>query len=581
MIFESEYQIKADTWQAFERNLCRLLTYEGFENVRLVGQTNDHGADVTATRVTPSGSKRWLFQAKHWKKPIGESVVQETINAAYEYSASIPVIVSSSGFETAVLTHQKVLHTSGIPLQLWDSKTLVSRAKKLPETYTNKREVRKYQEPAIQEIVNAFFSGDHRCLVVMATGLGKTFVASESVRRIRATEKCRVLVCAHTNDLVYQLERAFWPFLKPSETTLIWNAYERPTFEQLEKTDFVFACVDSVYAWLQAGNELPDYGIFLIDECHHVGSTMYDRVFEELNAGKAGGAFALGLTATPWRPDEADLTQYFGFPRVSIDMVMGLKNGFLANVDYRMYTDNINWDSLRNIQGKSFSPKQINRTLFINQWDDSVVYKLREAWDEQPNPRAIVFCGTIEHAIIMRDKINSLGFCHAAAIYSGASGGKYEPMSQYQRNRILSDFSEGIINVVCAVDIFNEGIDVPDVNILVFQRVTHSRRIFIQQLGRGLRISEGKDKVIVLDFVSDIRRFAAGLSLKDSLEAPSDRTPTRIDLPSKVTFMKVGGEDPQTETFLRQWLDDVVAIENSDEDASVLRFPPLLPGGKT
>lgn len=111
------------------------------------------------------------------------------------------------------------------------------------------------------------------------------------------------------------------------------------------------------------------------DECHHVGSSMYDRVFEELSAGTEGGSFALGLTATPWRPDEADLTAYFGDPRVSIDMVMGLKNGFLANVDYRMYTDNIDWESLKNIQGKSFSPKQINRTLFINQWDDSVVYK--------------------------------------------------------------------------------------------------------------------------------------------------------------------------------------------------------------
>ena len=114
---------------------------------------------------------------------------------------------------------------------------------------------------------------------------------------------------------------------------------------------------------------------------------------------------------------------------------------------------------------------------------------------------------------------------------------------------------------------------------MVFQRVTHSRRIFIQQLGRGLRISEGKDKVIVLDFVSDIRRFAAGISLKDSLKT-NDHTSTRIDLPSKVTFMKVGGEDPNTESFLRQWLDDVVAIEDSDEDASVLKFPPLLPGCK-
>ena len=185
--------------------------------------------------------------------------------------------------------------------------------------------------------------------------------------------------------------------------------------EQLENTDYAFACVDSVSSWIQAGRSLPDYGILLVDECHHVGSSMYDRVFEELSAGKEGGSFALGLTATPWRPDEADLTAYFGDPRVSIDMVMGLKNGFLANVDYRMYTDNIDWESLKNIQGKSFSPKQINRTLFINQWDDSVVYKLRDTWEEQTNPRAIVFCGTIEHAIIMRDKINSLGFCRAEA----------------------------------------------------------------------------------------------------------------------------------------------------------------------
>ena len=580
MMFESQYQIQNDTWQAFERNLCRLLVYEGFENVSLVGQTNDHGADVTATKISPSGSKRWLFQSKHWKKPVGESVVQETIDAAYEYKASIPVIVSSSGFEARVIAHQKALHASGIPLQLWDANTLITRTKRLPDKHTNKREVRRYQEPAIQEIVNAFYgAGENRCLVVMATGLGKTFVAAESVRRIRSNNRCQVLVCAHTNDLVYQLERAFWPFLKPSETTLIWNAYERPSFDQLESVDFTFACVDSISSWIQAGRELPDYGILLVDECHHVGSSMYDRVFEALNAGRPGGAFSLGLTATPWRPDEADLTDYFGFPRVSIDMVMGLNKGFLANVDYRMFTDNINWDSLKNIQGKSFSPKQINRTLFINQWDDSVIYKLRDAWNEQVNPRAIVFCGTIEHAIIMRDKINSLGFCKAEAIYSGASGGGYTPLSQYQRNRILSDFSEGTINVVCAVDIFNEGIDVPDVNILVFQRVTHSRRIFIQQLGRGLRISEGKDKVIVLDFVSDIRRFAAGLNLKDSLK-PSVKTPVRIDLPNKVTFMRVGGEDPATESFLREWLDDVVAIEESDEDASVLKFPPLLQGGK-
>ena len=576
-MFESQYQIMNNmTWQAFERNLCRLLTYEGYDNVRLVGQTGDHGADVTGNKA----GKKWLFQAKHWKKPVGLDVAQETINAVYEYKADIPVIVSSNGFDAAVKSYQRTLLARKIPLQLWDSNTLVSRTKRLPDKTYNTKEPRDYQSPAIDEIVNAYFAGDgNRALVVMATGLGKTFVAAESVRRIRANNPCKVLVCAHTNDLVYQLEKAFWPFLKPSEKTLIWNSYERPTAEMLDGADMTFACVDSVSGWIEAGKELPDYGILLVDECHHVGSSMYDRVFDALSAGKPGGSFALGLTATPWRPDETDLTQYFGEPRVTIDMVTGLNKGFLANVDYRMYTDNINWDALQNVQGHSFSPKQINRTLFINQWDDSVVYTLRDAWSEQPNPRAIVFCGTIEHALIMRDKINTLGFCKAEAIYSGNAGNEYEPLSQYKRNRILSDFSDGTVNVVCVVDIFNEGIDVPDVNILVFQRVTHSRRIFIQQLGRGLRISEGKDKVIVLDFVSDIRRFAAGIALKDAV-TPHDTQPVRIDIPNKLTFMKVGGEDPESESFLRQWLDDVAAIEDSDEDASVLRFPPLLQGGK-
>lgn len=575
-MFESQYQIMNNmTWQAFERNLCRLLTYEGYENVRLVGQTGDHGADVTANKA----GKKWLFQAKHWKKPIGLDVAQKTIDAVYDYKADIPVIVSSSGFDSTVKAYQSTLLARKIPLQLWDSNTLVSRAQRLLNKTYNTREPRDYQTPAIEEIVNSYFSRENRALVVMATGLGKTFVAAESVRRIRINNKCKVLVCAHTNDLVYQLEKAFWAFLRPTEKTVIWNSYEHPTLEMLENSDISFACVDSVAGWIESGKDLPDYGILLVDECHHVGSNMYDRVFNAFMAGKPGGAFALGLTATPWRPDETDLTDYFGEPRVTIDMVTGLNKGFLANVDYRMYTDNINWSALKNIRGHSFSPKQINRTLFINQWDDSVVYTLRDAWKEQKDPRAIVFCGTIEHALIMRDKINSLGFCKAEAIYSGNSGNEYEPMSQYRRNRILSDFSDSSVNVVCVVDIFNEGIDVPDVNILVFQRVTHSRRIFIQQLGRGLRISEGKDKVIVLDFVSDIRRFAAGIALKDAV-TPNNTQAVRIDIPNKVTFMKVGGEDPKSESFLRQWLDDVVAIEESDEDASVLRFPPLLPGGR-
>ena len=570
-MFYSQKQINESSWQSFERNVCRLLTYEGYENVRLVGQTNDHGADVLATKM----GKRWLYQVKHWKKPVGMNVVTEVQNGLRAYNAQVPAIVASNGFDSSLKEYQQMIMARQIPLQLIDSNMLIKRTQRLPEIVTNKRTPRPYQEDAIREIVGCFYAPNtNRALVVMATGLGKTFVAAESIRRIRENTKVKVLICAHTNDLVYQLEKAFWQFIKPSDTTLVWNSYEHPTQEQLKYTDFTFACIDSVAGWINSGRDIPDYDILIVDECHHVGSSMYNTVFDALNAGKPGGSFALGITATPWRPDEVDLTDYFGDPRVSIDMVMGLKNGFLANVDYRMYTDNIQWDALKNINGKRLSPKQINRTLFINQWDDAVVYTLRDAWKEQPNPRAIVFCGTIEHALMMRDKINMLGFCKAEAIFSG-TGGSERSMNQYERNRVLSDFSSGDINVICAVDIFNEGIDVPDVNILVFQRVTHSRRIFIQQLGRGLRIADDKDKVIVLDFVSDIRRFAAGINLKDSL-----KDTVRVDLPNKVTFMKVGGEDAKTESFLREWLEDVVAIEELGDDASELKFPPRLEGGK-
>lgn len=570
MNFITRESLIGGTWQSFERVVSRLLIFDKFENVRLVGGSGDKGADVLASKY----GKRWLFQAKQWKKPVGIEVAQDTINAMKAYNAQIAVIVASHGFDNNVYNFQKVLFSQGVNLQLWDPDTMMERFKKLSEKTINEREPRDYQKTAIENLVQAYINdSEQKALVVLATGLGKTFVAAEALRRINKLNKIRVLVLAHTNPLVAQLEQAFWPFLLPSQSTVVWNGNEHPTVFELKNADMVFACVDTVNEAVKRG-EVYDFDIILVDECHHAGSATYKNVLAAYSAGEKDGPFLIGLTATPWRPDEEDIKEIFGDPRVSIDMVFGMKHGYLANVDYRMHTDNIDWDSLKNLEGKSYSPKQINKTLFINQWDDAVVYELQKTWGEQSNPRAIVFCGTIDHAITMRDKINALGFCNAAAIFSTTKKSQ-EKMSLFERNKVLSDFSDGFINVICTVDVFNEGIDVPDVNILVFQRVTHSRRIFIQQLGRGLRIAQDKEKVIVLDFVSDIRRFAAGLDLKAKLD-DAESGSTRIDLPNKVVFKRVDGEDPRAEGFLREWLDDVATIEDADDGAAVLKFPPPL-----
>ena len=579
MFIEKE-SVKSNSWQAFERLICRLVIAEGFSGARVVGQSNDHGADIIASR----NGVRWLFQAKHWKKPVGVEVIDETLKAAQIYKAKVPVIVALNGFDSKAIEHQKLLMQSGINIQLWDLNILVEHAKRLNDGIPNQYPMRDYQEKAVQGIMSSYLRNDGKALVVLATGLGKTFVAAETIHRMfKLQPQLKVLVLAHTNPLVYQLERSFWKFMTKYQKSVVWNGYEQPSFSEIQTSSIVFACVNTVSDYIKRVDDFPKFDVVVVDECHHAGASMYKTVFEKTGAGKYNGPFLMGLTATPWRPDEIDLADIFGETVVCIDMVEGLKKGFLSNVDYRMYTDNIDWDALRNLEGKSFTPKQINKTLFIEQWDDSVVYELRKAWSEQPNPRAIVFCGTIDHANIMCTKLNALGFCNAEAIYSN-SGSGYS-MTQFEKNRILADFADGIVDVVCTVDIFNEGIDVPDVNILVFQRVTHSRRIFIQQLGRGLRISDNKEKVIVLDFVSDIRRFAAGIGLKDGLEkedvpAADKHKPVRISLPNKVTFKKVTGDDPETEQFLRLWLDDISAIEESGENSSVLKFPPVFENSK-
>lgn len=122
------------------------------------------------------------------------------------------------------------------------------------------------------------------------------------------------------------------------------------------------------------------------------------------------------------------------------------------------------------------------------------------------------------------------------------------------------------------MDILNEGVDVPDVNILAFARVTHSRRIFVQQLGRGLRLREGKDGVLALDFVSDIRRVAALLNLRRQLEASDIEVLPTVPQPS-IRF-----SDLRAENLLEQWILDAADLETANDEAR-LQFldPDVLP----
>ena len=565
--------LKECGWQAFERIVSRLLIHQGFTGVRVVGGSGDKGADIIGFNKQ---GKRWLIQCKYWKKPVPEEEIRRTIDAARLYKASISVVVALNGVDDRARAFQKLMQAQGTSITVWGPSELVAAANNLSPNPLVRPAQGEYQEAAIKSVHDMLASGSpQKGMVVMATGLGKTFTAAESIRRACQAKPLRVLVLAHTNQLVLQLEKAFWPFIGASEPTAVWNQSEKPSEEAFKNCRFVFGSRDTVANYMDTNATFPEFDLVLIDECHHAHSksSAYQKIITGFRAGMENGPQLLGLTATPFLTDsEATLEPVFGeAPLVSIDMIFGLRHGFLSQIDYRFFTDNINWDGLKTLKGKELSPKSINRAFFIKEWDDGVIQQLHLAWKEIINPKAIVFCGTIDHAIMMRDKINAHNFCKAEAIYSGKAGS--QGMSQYDRNLVLADFEAGNINVICTVDVFNEGIDVPDVNIVVFNRVTHSRRIFVQQLGRGLRVTSGKEKAIALDFAQDIRRFAAGLNIKASLAKPARGATVTIG--NKVVFRNASGEDPRAESFLKAWLADVERIEAAgDEDVGILKFPP-------
>ncbi len=160
----------------------RLALTRDFSHVRLAGTSGDGGADVTCTK----NGKRWLFQVKRWQSAVGTDVVAETLEACRRYNADIPVIVSRKGFTTAVRTQQTQLAGKGVALQLWDRAALLRQANMcLDEPLTRRRpdefELRSYQSDAVDRVMADFLAGARSALVVLATGLGKTYVAATSI----------------------------------------------------------------------------------------------------------------------------------------------------------------------------------------------------------------------------------------------------------------------------------------------------------------------------------------------------------------------------------------------------------------
>ena len=554
-LFLGKTRLLKGPWQAFERDVARLFLQNGFDDVRLIGGAGDKGGDVLAVK----DGKLWVTQCKHTTStPPPLSAVDEVIEAGRYYGANRLLIASSRPASEPLKLRVQRERSLGLAIELAEPFRLLTWMGNSGEYPPSSRELRPYQQDASERLRDALLDTG-RGQLVLATGLGKTVILAETVASLLRDGRVpgnRTLVLAHTRPLVDQLLREFWFQLPKTVATHRFADQETPTYWN----GITFATIQSISRNLDV---LPDFGLVVVDEAHHVGAaTFLDAI------GSLRPHMLAGVTATPWRGDEYDIDQLLGPPLVRVGISEGLRACYLSDVDYRLLADNLDWEFVQQASTHSYSLSQLNRKLILPTRDDEAAKLAMEAFKEGKRHTAIVYCPSGVHAKTFAATLRQFGF-QAEAILN-------ETPSR-ERDRLMSRLRAGEMQFVTVVDLFNEGVDVPEVDMIVFMRVTHSRRIFVQQLGRGLRISPDKDRLIVLDFVTDLRRISEVIELDRAVKSGDVE---RLGLGNSL----ISFTDHSAGSFLREWILDQASLllREGDPQLEVPRYdypesPP--PGG--
>jgi superfamily II DNA or RNA helicase len=535
----------------FPRQIERLLWHIGFTDVANIDGPGDSGGDLLGRH----NGLDWVLQCK-WKRhgAVGADAVEEVAGARDVYRADRAAVVTNTRISSDAGRRVEQLMLVAPRINLWHGITLQRAFDRASDRF-GYISLRPYQEGAKSRLI-ADLDRTGRALLILATGMGKTVVSGEVINdHLTRFPADQVLVVAHTKDLVDQLERALWRHLAKTAKTRILTGDERP-----DDLDGVTCATLASALYAVRRGYRP--GLVVVDEAHHVGEGgQYAELLTSLERVRQ-----VGVTATPWRGDEYDITHRFGPPSYTLGIEAGMRNGYLSQVDYRLYADNIDWQVVRSASQHSYSLGELNSKLFLPQRDEAIRDELAAVWGTTPRPRALVFCRTIEHAERMADVLRrNPRWSGALAVHNG--------LAKRERQSRLLAFRRGDVPILTSVDILNEGVDVPDVNIICFARVTHSRRIFVQQLGRGLRLRDGKDRVTVLDFVTDLRRIAAVLNIKRELEA-EDVEVLRGAGRSRIEF-----SDERVGSLMDEWIKDAADLETAYDEVR-LEFPdPKIPVG--
>ncbi|WP_020063115.1 DEAD/DEAH box helicase family protein [Bacillus sp. 123MFChir2] len=333
------------------------------------------------------------------------------------------------------------------------------------------------QVPALEQLENTLEEGYNKAMVVMATGLGKTYLAAFFAQHFK-----RVLFIAHLEEILNQAEKSFQRVIQ-DKTTGIYNGRKKEG-----ERDVVFASIQTLSRKRHLENFSPDdFDLIIVDEFHHAAANSYQKVLDYFTPN-----FLLGITATPDRNDFRDIYSICdGNVAYRIDFMEAIQRGWLSPFHYYGVYDDTDYSNVRWL-GNKYDSEELAGVQLKEELADNIL----EAWKKYKKTRTIVFCSSIRQADFLSSYFNRNSY-QTISLHSGAK--------DVSREDAIALLDNGELDAIFTVDLFNEGVDIPSIDTLLFVRPTESLTIFTQQIGRGLRLHEKKEYCVVIDLIANYR----------------------------------------------------------------------------
>ncbi|MGL5294226.1 MAG: DEAD/DEAH box helicase family protein [Aeromonas sp.] len=440
------------------------------EGAKISGQAFVGSSNVSAAALTDSLEWNWSLTSTAGSPMDGVQHSLEQLHRQVEQLAADPRVVPlTQQWIDKYLVRYQQSSLSALRVLTGDSTSDDEQLREAPIPNA-------IQQEALTALYESRLRGYKRGVVVMATGLGKTWLSAFDVRQMQAA---RLLFVAHREEILDQARSTFLRMAPHAQTGFYRG-------QQQDDADWLFASIQT----LGKSNHLQRFAAdhfdyIVVDEFHHAASPVYRRLLDHF-----APRFLLGLTATPDRTDQADILALCDgnliFERnladaIDAHLLVPLRyHGILdETIDYAA----IPW---RNGQ---FDPTELNNAFASKKRAQHAFTH----WHSLQQSRTLAFCISTRHADFMAEYFVKKGI-KAVAVYAG---------SRQDRHTALAKLASGELAVVFSVDMFNEGTDIPAVDTILMLRPTGSRIVFLQQLGRGLRLHPGKTHLEVIDLVGN------------------------------------------------------------------------------